>query len=61
MFLIKQVSSDNSHSRVPTILLPYMATQGNIGHRLVNVRGLYQNISALALVEYRGYGSDGSP
>jgi len=62
MFLIKQVSSDNSHSRVPTILFLH-GNAGNIGHRLVNVRGLYQNIGCnIALVEYRGYGrSDGSP
>jgi len=60
MFLIKQpVGIYNS---VPTVLFLH-GNAGNIGHRLVNMRGLYQSVSCnIALLEYRGYGrSEGTP
>ena len=48
--------------QVPTVLYLH-GNAGNIGHRLVNVQGLYNSIGCnVALVEYRGYGrSEGTP
>lgn len=60
MFLVKQ--DGISCSTAPTILYLH-GNAGNIGHRLVNVKGLYTSIGCnIALLEYRGYGrSEGSP
>jgi len=60
MFLIKQDSS--SSSTAPTLLYLH-GNAGNIGHRLVNVKGLYTAIGCnVAVLEYRGYGrSEGTP
>ena len=48
--------------QVPTVLYLH-GNAGNIGHRLVNVQGLYNSIGCnVALLEYRGYGrSEGTP
>ncbi|XP_046583864.1 protein ABHD13-like [Haliotis rubra] len=55
--LVKQ-----SHLDVPTVVF-FHGNAGNIGHRLMNVLGLYSACKCnIAMVEYRGYGkSDGSP
>ncbi|XP_023334317.1 protein ABHD13 [Eurytemora carolleeae] len=60
MFLIKQ--AEGTYHTVPTLLFLH-GNAGNIGHRLVNVQGLYQNVGCnIAMLEYRGYGrSDGTP
>lgn len=59
-FLVKQ-PSDN-FSEAPTILYLH-GNAGNIGHRLLNVKGLVQTLGCnVCLLEYRGYGhSDGTP
>ena len=60
LFLIKQPAEKSV--QVPTILY-FHGNAGNIGHRLLNVQGLYTSIGCnIALLEYRGYGrSEGSP
>ena len=60
LFLVKQ--SGEKSSKVPTVLYLH-GNAGNIGHRLVNVQGLYTSIGCnVALLEYRGYGrSEGTP
>lgn len=59
-FFIKQDPS--FVGQVPTILYLH-GNAGNIGHRLPNVKGLYQYCKCnILLLEYRGYGhSEGSP
>nr|CAD7441153.1 unnamed protein product [Timema bartmani] len=48
--------------RVPTVLFLH-GNAGNMGHRLQNVLGLYQNLQCnVLMLEYRGYGlSQGNP
>jgi len=60
LFLVKQPGDKSA--TVPTILY-FHGNAGNIGHRLLNVQGLYSTIGCnIALLEYRGYGrSEGSP
>merc|ERR1719461_658867 len=60
LFLVKQ--SGEKSSKVPTVLYLH-GNAGNIGHRLLNVQGLYSSIGCnVALLEYRGYGrSEGTP
>jgi len=60
LFLIKQPG--DASKKVPTVLY-FHGNAGNIGHRLLNVKGLYSSIGCnIALLEYRGYGrSEGSP
>ena len=60
LFLIKQPGEKSR--KVPTLLYLH-GNAGNIGHRLINVQGLYTSIGCnVALLEYRGYGrSEGSP
>jgi len=60
LFLIKQPGE--VCKKVPTVLY-FHGNAGNIGHRLVNVKGLYTSIGCnIALLEYRGYGrSEGCP
>ena len=60
LFLVKQPGEQSK--KVPTVLY-FHGNAGNIGHRLLNVQGLYTSIGCnVALVEYRGYGrSEGSP
>lgn len=60
MFLVKQ--AEEVYSQVPTLLFLH-GNAGNIGHRLMNVKGLHASVGCnVALLEYRGYGrSDGSP
>jgi len=60
LFLIKQPGEVSK--KVPTVLY-FHGNAGNIGHRLLNVKGLYTSIGCnIALLEYRGYGrSEGSP
>lgn len=60
LFLVKQ--SGEKSGKVPTVLYLH-GNAGNIGHRLVNVQGLYTSIGCnVALLEYRGYGrSEGTP
>eukprot|EP00095_Tigriopus_kingsejongensis_P006540 maker-scaffold515_size150689-snap-gene-0.32 protein:Tk06540 transcript:maker-scaffold515_size150689-snap-gene-0.32-mRNA-1 annotation:"abhydrolase domain-containing protein 13" len=60
LFLIKQ--SPEQISEAPTILFLH-GNAGNIGHRLLNVKGMYSQLQCnICLLEYRGYGhSDGSP
>ena len=60
MFLVKQPGEQSK--KVPTVLY-FHGNAGNIGHRLLNVQGLYTSIGCnVALLEYRGYGrSEGSP
>ncbi|KAG8190730.1 hypothetical protein JTE90_024863 [Oedothorax gibbosus] len=53
-FFIKQDSS--IIDRVPTILY-FHGNAGNIGHRLPNAKGFYNNLLCnVLLLEYRGYG-----
>ncbi len=61
MFLIKQPTEALTAS-APTILY-FHGNAGNIGHRLMNVKGIVQHLGAnVCLLEYRGYGhSDGNP
>lgn len=61
MFLVKQ-PEEAKYSAAPTILYLH-GNAGNVGHRLMNVKGLVQYLGCnVALLEYRGYGhSDGSP
>ena len=60
LFLVKQPGEQSK--KVPTVLY-FHGNAGNIGHRLLNVQGLYTSIGCnVALLEYRGYGrSEGSP
>lgn len=57
MFFVKSEAPES-----PTILYMH-GNAGNIGHRLMNVKGFVQLLGCnVALLEYRGYGhSDGSP
>lgn len=56
--LIKQAFHFN---KVPTLVF-FHGNAGNVGHRLLNARGLYNLGMNILLVEYRGYGlSDGIP
>ena len=61
LFFVKQVTESLTTSS-PTILY-FHGNAGNIGHRLMNVKGLVQMLGCnVCLLEYRGYGhSDGSP
>lgn len=61
MFFVKQPTEALAAS-APTILY-FHGNAGNIGHRLMNVKGLVQLLGCnVCLLEYRGYGhSDGSP
>ena len=61
IFFVKQVTEALTASS-PTILYLH-GNAGNIGHRLMNVKGLVQMLGCnVCLLEYRGYGhSDGSP
>lgn len=49
-------------SKAPTVLFLH-GNAGNIGHRLVNAKGLYQDSGCnVFMLEYRGYGhSEGTP
>lgn len=48
-------------SQTPTVIFLH-GNAGNIGHRLLNARGLYNLGLNILMVEYRGYGlSDGTP
>lgn len=60
MFLVKQ--TNEVYGQVPTLLFLH-GNAGNIGHRLLNAKGLHASVGCnVALLEYRGYGrSDGSP
>ena len=60
LFLIK---CPNSPSEECPTLLYLHGNAGNIGHRLLNVKGLIDKAKVnVCLLEYRGYGrSDGSP
>ena len=60
LFLVKQPAEKSR--KVPTLLYLH-GNAGNIGHRLLNVQGLYSSIGCnVALLEYRGYGrSEGTP
>lgn len=60
LFLIKQAPGQISEA--PTLLFLH-GNAGNIGHRLMNVKGLYSQLKCnVCLLEYRGYGhSDGTP
>ncbi len=59
LFLVKAVPPMNE---APTVLYLH-GNAGNVGHRLLNVRGLYETLgSNVCMLEYRGYGhSDGAP
>ena len=61
MFFVKQVTEALTASS-PTVLY-FHGNAGNIGHRLMNVKGFVQMLGCnVCLLEYRGYGhSDGSP
>ncbi|OXU18633.1 hypothetical protein TSAR_014855 [Trichomalopsis sarcophagae] len=60
MFFIPQ--SGDLIKKAPTLLFLH-GNAGNMGHRLENVKGLYNNIHCnVLMIEYRGYGlSQGSP
>jgi len=60
LFLVRRPGE--AGATVPTILYLH-GNAGNIGHRLLNVQGLYNSLGCnVALLEYRGYGrSEGSP
>lgn len=60
-FLIKHPPTDAVPSR-PTVVYLH-GNAGNIGHRLVNAKGLYENLGCdVLMLEYRGFGrSDGTP
>lgn len=49
-------------ANAPTVLFLH-GNAGNIGHRLLNVVGLYQSLHCnIVMLEYRGYGlSQGTP
>ena len=61
MFFVKQVTEALTASS-PTVLY-FHGNAGNIGHRLMNVKGFVQMLGCnVCLLEYRGYGhSDGTP
>ena len=61
MFFVKQ-AAENVTASSPTVLYLH-GNAGNIGHRLMNVKGFVQLLGCnVCLLEYRGYGhSDGSP
>ena len=61
MFFVKQETEALTASS-PTVLY-FHGNAGNIGHRLMNVKGFVQMLGCnVCLLEYRGYGhSDGSP
>ena len=61
VFFVKQ-TTDALTSTSPTVLYLH-GNAGNIGHRLMNVKGLVQLLGCnVCLLEYRGYGhSDGTP
>lgn len=60
MFFIKQ--SLERMATAPTIVFLH-GNAGNMGHRLQNVAGLYNNLCCnILMLEYRGYGlSEGNP
>ncbi|XP_071446595.1 protein ABHD13 [Hetaerina americana] len=60
LFFIRQ--SGELVSQVPTVLFLH-GNAGNMGHRLQNVAGLYQQVRCnILMLEYRGYGlSQGAP
>ncbi|XP_050521369.1 protein ABHD13 [Daktulosphaira vitifoliae] len=60
IFLIKQPGE--ASKIVPTILFLH-GNAGNMGHRLTNIHGFYNELSCnIVMLEYRGYGlSHGSP
>ena len=60
LFFVKQ--PPQLISEAPTLLFLH-GNAGNIGHRLLNVKGLYAQLQCnVCLLEYRGYGhSDGTP
>ena len=60
LFFVKQ--PPQLISEAPTLLFLH-GNAGNIGHRLLNVKGLYSQLQCnICLLEYRGYGhSDGTP
>ena len=61
VFFVKQ-ATEALTSTSPTVLYLH-GNAGNIGHRLMNVKGLVQLLGCnVCLLEYRGYGhSDGTP
>ena len=61
VFFVKQ-ANEALTSTSPTVLYLH-GNAGNIGHRLMNVKGLVQLLGCnVCLLEYRGYGhSDGTP
>ena len=61
VFFVKQ-TTDALTAASPTVLYLH-GNAGNIGHRLMNVKGLVQLLGCnVCLLEYRGYGhSDGTP
>ena len=60
LFMVKQPTEKLAEA--PTVLFLH-GNAGNIGHRLLNAKGMFAKLSCnLCLLEYRGYGrSDGTP